>query len=406
MLTYSYRAIDQGGRSVTGTIDADSLEAASNGLNLQGLIPVRVRPASSSAVSALLTQLRRLFTAVPARDLILFTKQFCTMTRAGVPILAMLDILESQTANRRLRSAVAEMRRDVQSGVSLSRSFRRHGDVFPTLYVTMVQAGEASGALPDVLDRLTYIIRHEDKVRSDVRAAVRYPLFVLGFLAFGFVVLQLFVVPKFAAVFTKAGVELPLPTRLCILVYEALSRYGLTILGVLAAALVALVLYLHTESGKYTRDALLLRIPLIGPLILKSVMARFSSIFAILQSSGVAVLDALDILAVTLGNRAIAREFVGMQAHLREGRGIAKALRSAAHFTPMVVNMVAIGEETGALDEMLREVAQNYDMEVEYSTQRLSDAIGPILTIGLAILVGFFALAIYMPMWDMTKLAR
>ena len=406
MPQFSYHVTDQAGRTVTGVLEADSVDAASNRLNQEGFIPLRVRPASAVCAGLGFERLRRLVNSVPTRDLIIFTKQFSTMTRAGIPILALMDILESQTENKRLRNVVAEMKRDVQDGVSLSKVFRKHPDVFPNLYITMVQAGEASGALPDVLDRLTYIIRHEHKTRSDVRAAIRYPLFVLAFLLFGFVVLQLFVVPRFAQIFRKGGIELPLPTRICIGVYEILSRYWLPSLGIAVAVLVALVAWLRTEHGRYVRDVAFLKAPLIGPLVLKSVMARFASIFAILQSSGVPVLDSIDILAATIGNRAIEREFRRLQTQLREGRGIAQPLRSAAYFTPMVVNMIAIGEETGALDEMLREVAQHYDMEVEYGTQKLSDAIGPILTIALSVLVGFFALAIYMPMWDLAKLVK
>jgi type IV pilus assembly protein PilC len=406
MARFSYHATDQGGKTVTGVLEADSVEAASDRINQDGLIPLRVRPASTALLSTAFQTLGGLLNHVPPRDVIVFTKQFSTMTRAGIPVLSLLDILESQTENRRLRSVVATMKRDVQDGVNLTSAFAKHSAIFSDLYVSMVQAGEASGALPDILDRLTYIIRHEHKVRSDVRAAIRYPLFVFAFLVFGFFVLQFMVVPRFAAIFRRAGVTLPLPTRICIGLHEFLLHYWVPGLIVAVVAVTVLVLWQRTPHGRYARALAFLKAPLVGPLMLKSLMSRFSSIFSILQASGVPVLDAMDILSATIGNPVLEREFRRVQLQLSEGKGIAQPLRSAAYFTPMVVNMIAIGEETGALDEMLREVAGHYDMEVEYGTQRLSDAIGPILTVTLSALVGFFALAIYMPMWDLAKMVK
>ncbi len=406
MPAFSYEAFDQTGRKVRGVVEAEDADAAEGAIGAQGLIPVSVREAASAFSGSGFRRLRQLMSPVPTQDLILFTRQFSTMTRAGLGALDILRILESQTESRRIREAVVEMSKDIQGGLTLSKAFARHKDVFPDLYTTMIQAGEVSGSLPEVLDRLTYIIRHEHKVRSDVRAALRYPAFVLGFLAFGFIVLQLFVVPRFAALFQNAGLTLPLPTRICIGIYEVLSRYGLLILALLVAVGVALGLWLRTPAGRYARDCLILKIPLVGPLILRAIMARFASILAILQTTGVPVVDALAILSATLGNRFIGRQLELAQDQLREGRGIANALRSTKCFTPMVVNMVAVGEESGNLETMMREVAQNYDMEVEYGTQKLSDSIGPILTVGLAALVGFFALAIYMPMWELGKMVR
>jgi type IV pilus assembly protein PilC len=219
-------------------------------------------------------------------------------------------------------------------------------------------------------------------------------------------VLLTFVIPKFVNIFLGAGLKLPLPTVICMFLYDFFSEYWYLLLGGVAAMIVALNYYLRTDQGRYVRDAFLMKVPIIGPLFIKAAMSRFASIFAILQSSGVSVLDSMKILSGTIGNTAIARQFDMINERLEEGRGIAVPLKSAKYFTPIVTNMIAVGEESGNLDEMLKEVSDHYDVELEYAMKKLSDAIGPILTIGLAAVVGFFALAIFLPMWDLIKIVR
>jgi type IV pilus assembly protein PilC len=200
--------------------------------------------------------------------------------------------------------------------------------------------------------------------------------------------------------------ELPLPTQICMLMYEFLSNYWYIAMGILVIGGGGLYYYLKTDQGKYLFYSAAMKLPLVGPLFRKSAISRFASIFAILQSTGVDILQTMDILSDTLGNAAISRELEGIKDRLAEGRGIAEPLRSAKYFTPMIINMVAIGEESGSLENLLPDVARHYDTEVEYAMKKLSDAIGPILVIGLAAVVGFFALAIFLPMWDLTLLTR
>jgi type IV pilus assembly protein PilC len=270
----------------------------------------------------------------------------------------------------------------------------------------MIRAGEASGALPEVLERLIYIIDHEHQVKSDIKSAMTYPIIVVVFLFTAFLVLITQVIPKFVNIFNNAGLTLPLPTQICLFIYRFLSNYWYLIIGGTVLAVMFLFYYLKTQQGRFARDALLMRMPLIGPLFVKSAVSRFASIFSILQSSGVDVLDSMDILSETIGNAAIGSELQGIKDSLAEGRGIAGPLGQAKYFTPMLINMVAIGEESGNLEAMLRDVAEHYDTEVEYSMKKLSEAIGPLLTVGLAAVVGFFALAIFLPMWDLTLMAK
>jgi type IV pilus assembly protein PilC len=270
----------------------------------------------------------------------------------------------------------------------------------------MVEAGEASGALPEILDRLTYIIEHEYKVKSDIKSALQYPIVVVSFLVIAFIVLLTFVIPKFVNIFTNAGLKLPLPTKICMALYHYMSNYWLLIIGGLIIGIALLVLFLKTKAGQFLMDSLLLKVPIVGQLLLKSAISRFASIFAILHSSGVDILDSMDILSGTIGNAAVSRELEGIKNRLEEGRGIAGPLMAAKYFTPMVINMVAIGEETGNLQDMLQEAASHYDTEVEYSMKKMSEAIGPMLTVGLAAVIGFFALAIFLPMWDLTTMVK
>ncbi len=406
MPKFSYKAINENGTSVSGVLEAKSAEAASSNLYARGFIPSKITKEREGASSGVGGFFSGKLTKIKARELILFTKQFRTMIRAGVPMLNLLQILESQTENAKMKHVLGVMLRDISEGISLYDAFRKHPQAFSQLYCSMVQAGEASGALPEVLDRLIYIIEHEHKIKSDIKSAFQYPIFVIIFLVIAFFVLLTFVIPKFARIFTKAGIELPLPTQVCLFLYQMLANYWhVMLLGGVGGAL-ALNYYLRTEQGRYVRDLCIMKLPVIGPLFVKAAMSRFASIFAIFQSSGVAVLDSMRILSKTIGNAAISREFDYIRDRIQQGSSISAPLKSAKYFTPMVVNMVAIGEESEKLDEMLIEVAEHYDSEVEYAMHSLSEAIGPMLTVGLAGVVGFFALAIFLPMWDLTKLVK
>ncbi|MBF0528311.1 MAG: type II secretion system F family protein [Deltaproteobacteria bacterium] len=404
MQKFAYKAYNINGTRVTGVIEADSRELASSQLTARGLIPDQIKPERSS--TGLWAKLEKLLISVKPFELILFSKQLGTMIRAGIPIIRLFQILENQTESKALKPIVAEIMQDIQAGSSITESFRKHPRAFNNLYVSMLHAGEVGGTLPEVLDRLIYIIEHEFKIKRDIKAAMSYPIIVVIALIVAFFILLTFVVPKFVDIFVKAGIALPLPTKICMALYEAIFSYWPYGLAGLAALSVFLSFYLKTDHGRLMKDRLLLRIPLIGPLFLNSAMSRFASIFSILQGSGVPVLDIIRILSGTIGNYAIANIFDGLIEKLKEGRGISGPLSSAKYFPPMVVNMVAIGEESGNLEKMLSEVSTHYDTEVEYATAKLSAAIGPILMVGLAGVVGFFALAIYLPMWDLTQTVR
>jgi len=408
MTIYKYTAINENGNEISGEVDAESEALALDIISNRGHIPesVKKKIGVADGKSGFFTQLSESLTPVKSRDIILFTKQFKTLIQAGVSMIQILSIMEAQTENKRLQTIISKISEDIREGASLSIAFFKHEKVFSPLYCTMLKAGESSGSLPDVLERLIYIIEHEHKVKSDIKAAMRYPIIVVCFLGVAFFILLAFVIPKFISIFERANIELPLPTKICMMLYNFLHDYWMVLIIVLVAAIVFFVKFFQTQAGKYTGDITLMKIPLVGPLIVKSAMSRFASIFSILQASGVTVLESMDILSETINNTAITKEFVKVREMLTEGKGTSQPLRQAKYFTPMVINMVAIGEESGNLDNMLREIAVHYDAEVEYSTKGLSEAVGPILTIGLAAVVGFFALAIFLPMWDLTKMVH
>lgn len=403
MGSYRYEAVNEQGKTVAGVIEAQSLDHANELLAGRGLAPLGLRDETGAAGRE--SRLSGLMKQVNPEELILFTKQLSTMMRAGIPVLRVMDILETQAENPYLKEICKAVAGEIRSGSNLHRALAKHPRVFSTLYCSMVLAGETSGALPQILQRLIYIITHEYKVRTEVRSVLQYPLIVLGALIAAFVSLIMFVIPKFSSVYAKAKIQLPLPTRVCLALSRFMNAYWPWLLVGLAILVVGFFVALRTRPGRYAWDRLKLNIPLVGPLLVKAALSRFASIFSILQASGVGILDAIKILSGTIGNEAVGRELEGVQSRLEQGHGIARPLMAAKYFTPMVINMVAVGEEAGNLDEMLKEISNHYDSEVEYATRRLTTAMGPILIALMSALVGFFALAVYMPMWDLAKLA-
>ncbi len=405
MQQFSFTAITAHGKTIEGVMEADSIAAAQLQISRQGQIPVRVAPLGGVGRSVT-TALPNLFSKITSAEIILFTKQLRTMLRTGIPILKTLSILGEQSKNPVLQKAMAQMEREIQEGDTMAAVFKRQPHIFSKLYCGLINAGEISGTMTEVLERVTYILEHEYKVKRDIKSALAYPKMVVATLIGAFFFLLTFVIPKFVSIFAKAGIDLPLPTKICLLMYHGLQTYWPLMVGATIAVVAGLNLFFKTEQGAITRDLVLIKLPIIGPLFIKSAMSRFASILAILLSSGISVLTSFEILSATIGNAAIAKELDLLSTKMSEGHGISAPLAASTFFPPMVVNMMAIGEESGALDEMLRQVAQHYDEEVEYAVAGLSEAIGPVLIVLLTAVVGFFALAIFLPMWDLTKMVK
>jgi len=404
MPVFSYQAINERGENISGTIEAESVDGASNLLSSQGLIPSKVRKAGEIFGLGSTLSLKEKTTRVKKSDLLLFTKQFRTMLKVGIPIVRILQVLEKHSENVRLKKICSQMERDISSGAPLHESFRKSPKVFDNLYCSMVQAGETSDSLDQVFERLVVIIEHEHKVRSDITLALQYPAFVTVALIASFFVLLGTVVPRYLTIFESRGITLPLTTKISKIMYQMFSNQWEILLITTLISILGLIIYFKTQQGQYVRDAVLLKIPFIGDVLKKANISRFANIFEILQSSGVHVIESMNILSGTINNQAITKDFESVRNKLEEGRGIAPALSDSKHFTPLVTNMIALGEESGSLNQMLREVTLHYDDEVSYSVKRLTEAIAPVLTIGLAIVIGFFALSIFEPLSDLTLL--
>jgi type II secretory pathway component PulF len=406
MASYVYSAINESGNTVSGSIEAETEAMVNSILDSRKLIPIRIVVDDKNKISISSLALLRFGGSVKTKDLILFTKQFRSMMQAGVPIIRLLHVLENQTQDKTLKRVVIAISHDIRDGLSLYAAMKKHPSIFSPLYLSMINAGEVSGSVPEILGRLIDIVEHEAKIKSDIKAALQYPMIVLIALGIAFFILLTFVIPKFVDIFAKAGIALPLPTKIAMLLYQGLANYWYILIFGVVALIVGLRLYFKTVAGRYALDSFLLKLPLFGPLFQKSAMSRFASIFAIMQASGVPVMKTMEVISDTIGNTAISREFDRVRDRIQEGQGISGPLGSAKYFTPMVVDMVAVGEESGNIEDMMRQVSLHYDDEVAYAVKGLSDAIGPILIVGLAAVVGFFALAIFLPMWDLTKMVK
>jgi len=406
MANYTYSAVNENGKTVSDSMEAESEDMVNSILASRNLIPTRIILKDKVNVSGSSLLSWRSGGSVKTKDLILFTKQFRSMMQAGVPIIRLLQVLENQTQDKTLKRVVAAISRDIRDGLSLNAAMKKYPSIFSPLYLSMINAGEVSGSIPEILGHLIDIIEHEAKIKSDIKSAMQYPITVLIALGIAFFVLLTFVIPKFVVIFAKAGIALPLPTKIAMLLYQGLANYWYILIVGLVATIVGLRLYIKTVPGRFALDTFLLKMPLFGPLFQKAAMSRFASIFAIMQTSGVPVMKTMEVISATIGNTAISREFDRVCERIQEGKGISGPLGQAKYFTPMVVDMVAIGEETGNIEEMMRQVSIHYDDEVSYAVKGLSEAIGPILIVGLAAVVGFFALAIFMPMWDLTKMVK
>lgn len=404
MHKYNYQAIDENGNMLSGNIRADSNDAVASILASRGHVPLKIKKTAEELDVKLWSERVRNTRKVKTQELLLFTKQFRSMLRAGVTILRLLNILEAQTQSRLLKKVAASISASVKNGRSLHDSMKKFPRVFSPLYLSMINAGEISGSLPEVLKRLIYIIEHEDKVKKDIKATVRYPIIVLCFLSSAFLIIITFVIPKFAKLFEKAGVTLPLPTRISIGMYHFISDYWYVWISCVAVSIVVFRILLKNESFRHKVDDLKTKLPIVGPLVIKSAMSRFSSVFSTLLASGISIIGSFDIVANIIGNKAISHAFISIKEKVKEGCGISEPLKSSKYFPPMVVDMIMVGEEGGNLEDMLRDITTHYDEEVQYALKALPDTIGPVLIVGLTAMVGFFALAVFLPMWEMTSI--
>ena len=340
---------------------------------------------------------------VKIKELAVFTRQFATMINAGLPLVQCLDILSQQNDNAAFKAVIANVMSEVESGSTLAEALRKHPKVFDKLFTNMVQAGEAGGVLDDILLRLAAYIEKAEALRRKVKSAMTYPLVVACVAIGATVFMLLFIIPTFAKIFLEFGGELPLPTKIVMGLSAFLRGAWYILVGIAIAMIVLYRRYAATENGRRTVDRAMLRIPIFGDVLRKGAIARFTRTLGTLISSGVPILDGLEITAQTAGNKIVEEAIMATRGSIREGETIAGPLRQSKVFPPMVVQMIGIGEETGALDEMLNKIAAFYDDEVNTAVDTLTSVIEPIMIVVMGLMVGGMVVAMYMPMFKLVS---
>jgi type IV pilus assembly protein PilC len=392
MPTFEYTAKDQAtGQEKTGTMDATSRDEVVANLRKNRMVLVRLREAKASKRGG----------RVPTRDIVIFTRQFATMINAGLPLVQALDILAQQTENKALAEVTKQVVYDVESGHTLADALSKHPKAFTSLYVNMVAAGEAGGILDTILLRLAVFLEKNDNIVRKVKGAMIYPAVIFSVAIIAVVVLLIFVIPTFQQMFASVNMELPLPTKIVIAASDFLQSYWwlLIIMGIASVFLIRR--YYATENGKLVLDRLMLRAPVVGDLLRKSAVSRFTRTLGTLISSGVAILDGLEITARTAGNRVIHDAVMESRGSIAGGETIAAPLAKSKVFPPMVTSMIAVGEATGGLDEMLTKIADFYDDEVDAAVSALLSLMEPIMIVVLGVIVGGMIVAMYLPIFGM-----
>ena len=395
MATFVYSARPAaGGEIQTGEIDLGTKEEVYSHLHRLRMIPVSVREKEKGIQI-------KLGTGISTRDIVIFTRQFATMINSGLPLVQSLDILAEQTENKNLRSCIKDVLYDVESGHTLADAMGRHPKVFTELYVNMVSAGEAGGILDTILLRLATFLEKNDALARKIKGAMIYPAVIITVAVLAVVILLIFVIPTFQTMFASAGIPLPLPTRIVIGMSAILQAYWWALLGG-AMAGVGLLRYTYgTPGGRLAIDKFMLKVPILGDLLRKAAVARFTRTLGTLVSSGVSILEGLEITAKTAGNRVIHDAVMGSRASIAGGETISGPLKESGVFPPMVVQMINVGEQTGGLDEMLSKIADFYDDEVDTAVEALLAAMEPIMIVVLGVVVGGMIVAMYLPIFDM-----
>ena len=383
-----------GGDIQSGEIDLKTKDEVLSYLHKQKLIPVSVRekPKQLSLTIG---------TGIKTKDIVIFTRQFATMINAGLPLVQSLDILAEQTENEHLQKTIQDVLYDVESGHTLADAMGKHPRVFTDLYVNMVAAGEAGGILDIILLRLATFLEKNDALIRKIKGAMIYPAVIFAVAISAVAILLIFVIPTFQQMFDAAGIALPLPTRIVIAMSAFLQGYWWAcIIGLVGAAFGLRATY-RTSNGRLTIDRMLLRFPIMGDLLRKASVARFTRTLGTLVSSGVSILEGLEITAKTSGNRVIHDAVMGSRASIAGGETISGPLKESGVFPPMVVQMINVGEQTGGLDEMLTKIADFYDEEVDAAVEALLSALEPVMIVFLGVIVGGMIVAMYLPIFDM-----
>lgn len=401
-ITFKYTVRDKTGKVVSGRLEGESRDAVAVKLRQMGYIVLDLSEDRLAALNKI-----QFGTSVKTKDITVFARQFATMINAGLSLTKCLAILADQSDSKELREVIAQVGRDVEAGQSLSDAMAKHPKIFPPIFINMVRAGETGGVLDEVLLRVADHFENDARLKGRIKSAMTYPVAMAVLVFLVLVAMMIFVVPTFQKMFADMGGTLPLPTQILVNISEgARGLPGLITLIAVIVGTIAFNMWKSTDAGRLIWDGIKLRMPIVGPLVRKMSLARFTRTFGTLVAAGVPILSALDIVADTSGNEVVAQAVKKVRSAIKEGETIAKPLGENPLFPSMLVQMIAVGEETGALDAMLTKIADFYDEEVSTTVDGLTSVIEPLMMATLAVVVGGIVIALYMPMFQVITLVK
>ncbi len=395
MAVFVYTGRTRSGQTITGEMEAATREAVAAKLRTQQIIATNVRGKPRDIT------IPGFGGGVDEKEIVVFTRQFATMIDAGLPLVQCLEILASQQENKVFKKALTEIRQSVEGGLTFAAALKQHPKIFTSLYANMVEAGEAGGILDTILNRLAIYMEKAMALKKKVKSAMIYPSTIVTVAMVVVIFLLVFVIPTFKAMFEGFGAALPLPTVIILDLSRLMITYWYLLLGIPVGLVLGLRMWYKTAAGKLAVDTFMLKTPVFGMLIRKVAVAKFTRTLGTLISSGVAILDGLDITARTAGNKVVERAVLQTRASIAEGKTIAEPLKASGVFPAMVVQMIAVGEQTGALDAMLSKIADFYDEEVDTAVSNLTALLEPMLMVFLGVIIGGVVIAMYLPIFKL-----
>lgn len=405
MANYKYRGRDTGGQVVQGFIEAASESSAAESLLRRGVTPLTITAETGSNKAS--PEKKGLFEQrINHVDLIIFTRQMYSLTKAGIPLLRAMEGLAENTSNKRFGTVLHDLVDQLERGRQLSSAMASHPRVFPRLLVAIVHVGENTGELEGAFLQLSDYLEKEQETRKAIKAAMRYPMFIMMALVAAVVVINIWVIPPFAQMFANFNVELPLPTRIILATSNFFVTWWPLMLGAVVAAIAGAVNYVKTSAGRLKWDQFKTRMPVVGDIIMRSLLARFARTFAVMLQAGVPLTQGLGLVAEAVDNAWMSGRINDMRRNIERGESLTRTARSSELFTPLVLQMISVGEETGRVDEMLFEVAGYYEREVDYDLKSLTARIEPIMLVFVAIIITIMALGVFLPMWEMMDAYR
>lgn len=407
MPNFSYKGRNRQGKVVSGTISVSDKKAVITTLRQEGIVPINIEETAGATeqLPDILANFKNMLGNPGLEDLIIFSRQMYSLTKAGVPITKAISVVKESATNEKLTKALSDIIVGIESGKSLADSMSKHIRIFPTLMRALINVGENTGALDEVFKQISAHLQREGDTKKRIKGAMRYPIMVIITIVVAIGVINLAVVPAFANFFKSFGAELPLPTRILIASSNFMINYWYIVILLIGAMVGGWIAFLKTPAGEMLWDRFKTKIPLIGTIIERSLLARFARSFSLTFRTGVPLLQSIEIIANTTDNVYIAAKIMNMRERIERGESLSAAARACGMFSTLVLQMITIGEETGEVDKLLDEVADFYEQELEYDLKALSGAIEPILIAIVAVMVLILALGVFLPMWDISQVA-